>query len=116
MLNPNRFYVYVHRDINGVLFYVGKGTRQRAWLKKRENTKWQEIADKGFTVEIVKDKLLELKEEYREILILRFINDLDLDEIADVTGKSKGNVRVFLHRALKSLKDLVEKDREKKKL
>jgi RNA polymerase sigma-70 factor (ECF subfamily) len=75
-----------------------------------------EKMDLAIDLEIVKDKLLELKEEYREILILRFINDLDLDEIADVTGKSKGNVRVFLHRALKSLKDLVEKDREKKKL
>ena len=49
-----------------------------------------------------------LKEEYREIIIMRFINDLSLEEIADVTKKSRGNVRVLLHRALTALKELIE--------
>lgn len=55
-------------------------------------------------------KVMDLKNEYREILIMRFVNELSLDEIADVTGKKKINVRVILHRALKALKDMVEQE------
>ncbi len=55
-------------------------------------------------------KLPFLKEEYREIIIMRFINDLTLEEIGDVTQKSRGNIRVLLHRALKALKELIEND------
>ncbi len=52
-------------------------------------------------------KIMELKNEYREILIMRFVNELSLDEIADITGKKKINVRVTLHRAIKTLKDVL---------
>ncbi len=57
--------------------------------------------------------ILQLKEEYREIIVLRFINDLELEEISAVTGKSKANVRVILHRALAALKELVKASAEK---
>ena len=66
-------------------------------------------------IEIVRSKLPLLKEEYKEIIVMRFINELELDEIADITGKSKGNIRVLTHRALKALKDLLLEDEEEKK-
>jgi RNA polymerase sigma-70 factor (ECF subfamily) len=59
-------------------------------------------------MEIVLEKMKELKDEYREILILRYINELSFGEIADITDKSKNNVRVISHRALKALKDLMD--------
>jgi hypothetical protein len=31
------FYVYVHRDSRGKIFYVGKGTRDRAWSEHRRS-------------------------------------------------------------------------------
>jgi DNA-directed RNA polymerase specialized sigma24 family protein len=49
-----------------------------------------------------------LKNEYREILIMRFVNELSLDEIADITGKKKINVRVILHRAITALQEMTE--------
>lgn len=66
--------------------------------------------DKNADLERIKSKLPYLKEEYREIIVLKFINDLEIEEISDVTGKSKGNVRVLLHRALNALKDLVSEE------
>jgi RNA polymerase sigma-70 factor (ECF subfamily) len=66
--------------------------------------------DKNADLERIKSKLPYLKEEYREIIVLKFINDLEIEEISDVTGKSKGNVRVLLHRALTALKDLVSEE------
>lgn len=56
----------------------------------------------------VSEKIGELKDEYREILILRFVNELSVSEIADILEKENGNVRVTIHRALNALKDLMK--------
>jgi RNA polymerase sigma-70 factor (ECF subfamily) len=58
-------------------------------------------------LELIKGKLPLLKEEYREVIILKYINDLEIEEIAEITGKSRGNIRVLLHRALAALKELL---------
>jgi len=50
-----------------------------------------------------------LKEEYREIIILRYIEDLSITEIAKIIDKTNGNVRTLTHRALNELK-LILKD------
>ncbi len=49
-------------------------------------------------------KLEELPDAYREIIILRFINELGIKEIADATGMTENNVSVKLHRAIEKLK------------
>lgn len=64
--------------------------------------------DDDQNLKLIISKLPFLKEEYREIIIMRFINDLSLEEISDITQKSRGNVRVLLHRALSALKELIE--------
>lgn len=70
----------------------------------------QDKLDREADLELIKAKLPLLKDEYREIIILRFINDLSLEEIAEIREKTKGNVRVILHRALNALRELVEED------
>lgn len=60
-------------------------------------------------VQLLQEFLLELKDEYREVLLLKYIEDFDLQSIAQIMGKKNGAVRVLLHRATKSLKDLLEK-------
>jgi RNA polymerase sigma-70 factor (ECF subfamily) len=70
----------------------------------------EEKMDSDANLELIRRQLPLLKEEYREIIIMRFINDLTLEEIADISQKSKGNVRVTLHRALNALRELVEKE------
>lgn len=42
---------------------------------------------------------------YAEILMLRFKQELETNEIASVIGKSEENVRTILHRALTKLRD-----------
>jgi len=55
--------------------------------------------------EDLEKKLKKLKSEYQEIIILHYLNELSIKEIADILNKKKGNVRVILHRALKALKE-----------
>lgn len=60
-LTPADFYVYVHcRATDGRVFYVGKGTKQRAWSSDRRNAHWNNIVKKhGYCVEIVQDGMQE---------------------------------------------------------
>jgi len=55
----------------------------------------------------IQDKLMELKDEYREIIILKYVNELSTKEIAEVLDKSRGNIRVLSYRALEALRKLV---------
>ncbi|TAK04901.1 RNA polymerase sigma factor [Patescibacteria group bacterium] len=48
-----------------------------------------------------------LKDEYREAIILRYVDELTTTEIAEALGKSPGNVRVLLHRSLDTLRTLL---------
>lgn len=66
--------------------------------------------DSDKQISLIIKNLYLLKEEYREIIILRFVNQLELSEIAKILKKSKGNVRVILHRALGSLRKIVKDD------
>jgi RNA polymerase sigma-70 factor, ECF subfamily len=56
---------------------------------------------------LVKAGLEKLKDEYREMILLRFVDELSFGEIAEVTGKTSGSVRVQTFRALQALKDLL---------
>jgi len=59
--------------------------------------------------ELLRPAVMLLKEEYREIIILRYIEDLSITEIAKIIDKTNGNVRTLTHRALNELK-LILKD------
>jgi RNA polymerase sigma-70 factor (ECF subfamily) len=58
--------------------------------------------------EVLLKAIKELKQEYQNILTLRFINGLSHAETADILGRSIGAVRVLQHRALKALGDQIE--------
>ena len=51
-----------------------------------------------------------LPEQYREVLILRFIDGLGPKEIAELTEQSESVVSVRLHRGLKKLRDTIERE------
>jgi len=63
---------------------------------------------------LVMASLGKLKEEYRETILMRFIDELSFAEIAEVTGKTVGSVRIQTFRALQALKDLLEENEQKK--
>lgn len=49
------------------------------------------------------DRVRGLAPEVAEIVLLRVVADLDVAEVARLVGKSEGNVRVIMHRALARL-------------
>lgn len=59
--------------------------------------------------ELLDAAMVELKDHYRQILILKYINDLTNEEIGFVTGKSQASLRILQFRALRSLKRVLER-------
>lgn len=49
----------------------------------------------------------QIEGRYKEILILKFIDELTNKEISEIMGMSSGNVRVLQHRAMEALKKIL---------
>lgn len=48
-----------------------------------------------------------LKEEYQNVIVWHYLDDLPIKRVAQMMDKSEQNTRVILHRALRALKDKV---------
>lgn len=57
----------------------------------------------------IKLALTNLKGDYQEVVICHYIEDLSIAEMAKILDKSEGAVRVMLHRALKTLRETIDK-------
>jgi len=70
----------------------------------------EESQDKS-DIEIIKSALSRLENEnYQNIIIWHYLNDLSIKEISKINNQSEGAVRVMLSRALKELKEIIEND------
>jgi RNA polymerase sigma-70 factor (ECF subfamily) len=56
--------------------------------------------------------ITKLPEQAQQVIILKYINDLSNEEIAQVTGKTEGAVRIIQFRALKQLRGILEEKRQ----
>ncbi len=58
--------------------------------------------------------LKKLKQEYHDVMLLRYVEDLSIGEISQILEKGQVAVRVTIHRATQKLKELSDREREKK--
>lgn len=61
-------------------------------------------ADLGLARERMHEALEALREETRELIVMRYIDELSIEEIAVIKGKTKNALYVALHRAVKELR------------
>lgn len=76
-------------------------------------TDQEQISDKidsEIDLQVIKKALANIKQEYQEAVILRYLNDLDLQEVAEIMDKSYGATRVLMTRALSALKKELSKE------
>ena len=55
------------------------------------------------------DAVKQLKQEYQEVILFRYMEEMSMKEIAQAMGKSQTSVRVTLHRAVKKLQTIYKK-------
>lgn len=63
-------------------------------------------------MEQVKMALADLKDDYQNVIIWHYLDDLPIQQVAKRLDKTEENTRVLLHRALKSLREKVDKQVE----
>lgn len=62
----------------------------------------------AYDLKEIEQALKRIKESSREIIIMKYVSELSIKEIAEVLNKSRGAVRVMLHRAMKELRNQIE--------
>ena len=60
-------------------------------------------------LEQVRATLLNLKEDYQNVIIWHYLDDLPIPKVAEIMEKSEGATRVVLHRALNALREEINK-------
>ncbi|MBI1984788.1 MAG: RNA polymerase sigma factor [Candidatus Wildermuthbacteria bacterium] len=70
-----------------------------------EGLSMEDKAGIALELERVKKALEGLQDDYQDYVIWRYLDELSVPEIAEITGKSEENVRVGIHRAIQALKE-----------
>jgi RNA polymerase sigma-70 factor (ECF subfamily) len=108
------------KNITGLLYTIARaGTIDHYRKRKLETVSLDviaEIADVARAEGVVASRELDavlkaisqLKDEYREVLLMRHVDGLSAGEIAASLDKKTGNVRVLLHRATNALKEILK--------
>lgn len=113
------FVAYIFRIArNALIDFYRQAARNRNQISIEEELVGQSIFEPEQQAALntdqkeIRAKLKELREDYRNVLILRFFSGLSTEETARALGKSPGAVRVLQHRALAALKkSIIEQKR-----
>jgi RNA polymerase sigma-70 factor, ECF subfamily len=106
-------------SIQAFLFTIARNliidrSRKKKDLKINEytqietNENFYEDLDHKENVETVKKVLSRLEEIERQIIILRFFEEMDTKEIAGILNMKDGALRVRLHRTMEKMKQITE--------
>ena len=74
----------------------------------------EEDAEQEYRSSLVNFALQKIREEERGLISLYYYDELNFDEISDVTGISKSNIKVKLFRARQKMLEIIEKVEKKK--
>lgn len=72
-----------------------------------EFPRWQEKIEAKVSVEVLAKTLNQIHQHYREVLIMRYLDELEITEIANLLEKDKNSVYVLIHRATKALQKAI---------
>lgn len=68
----------------------------------------EKLAEAQYDQQQIRKVILQLPEEQQQVVMMSFIEGFSYGEIAAALGKSEGNIRVMVHRALKKMRQIME--------
>jgi len=108
--NPNRStlknWIYIIARNHIIDFYRKKKIVGSSFNEElEESIKQQGVSlEEELLLEDILKNLDRLKEKEKEVIVLRYVQDLDIRDVAQIIGKSENTTKVMIHRALKKLK------------
>ncbi|MDO8633283.1 MAG: sigma-70 family RNA polymerase sigma factor [Candidatus Wildermuthbacteria bacterium] len=110
------------KNIQAYLYQIARNTVSDHHGSKKVRTvsveEYADIPDRGdpieeqamisLEIERVKGFLKELNNDYQDLIIWKYLDELSYPEIAQITGKTEDTVRVNVHRAMQALKGKLE--------
>jgi len=91
------------------LLHPGEDRAEHQWADRESSTPF-EAAAAGEQAERIKSILRRLPPDSRKVLVLRFQEDMNLDEIAEVVRAPLSTVKSRLYRGLEAFRNLLEKE------
>lgn len=110
--NPSAFLYRIARNLV-IDYYREKGRTQLVSIENAPIIDSTDIEAKAFfnsDLSRIKALLADLSDDYQNVIVWHYLDDLSVKEIAKLMDKSEDAVRVTLHRALKSLKSRLNLD------
>jgi len=109
------------KHFSGLVYKIARNSVIDVY-RKRSNTKEFSLEDSDsivsddalaqieqkHDVQIILKSLHKLKSQYQELIVFRYVDELSISEIAEILDKKPTAVRVGLHRAIKTLKNIVQ--------
>ncbi|MDP3996242.1 MAG: RNA polymerase sigma factor [bacterium] len=110
------------QNIRALLYRIAHNLIIDEWRKNKKDVSLEVLTDEGFQAAdgpslSPEDKFLyreaiqaveSLPEDYRTVLLMRYVDDLPVKDIADALSESENSVSVRIHRGLKKLKSLMK--------
>ena len=83
------------------------GVLEEAFVDQKLHRNPEEALEQSNDEDNVRRAILHLRDEQRQVIILRFVEEMGYQEVASVIGKSVPAVRVIQHRALGNLRKIM---------
>ncbi|HEY7268719.1 MAG TPA: sigma-70 family RNA polymerase sigma factor [Dehalococcoidia bacterium] len=84
------------------------GALEETFIDQKLHRNPEEALEQSTDEDSVRAAIMCLREEQRQVIMLRFVEELDYREVAQVIGKSIPAVRVIQHRALGNLRKIMQ--------
>ncbi|MDD4351375.1 MAG: RNA polymerase sigma factor [Candidatus Gracilibacteria bacterium] len=108
--NKSSFQSWIYAIAHNHLIDFYRAKKETVQLEAVENSLGEtpdlaQKMDRENETEVIMQAIQVLPDNYRELLTLKYVQELSNTEICEITGKSAVSVRVTLHRALSALKE-----------
>ena len=100
------------RAFKGWIYTIARNSATDLARKKKREGVTSELnegdwtSENGTMVEVM-DLIKRLPQEYAEVILLRVVANFEVNDVAEMIGKTPGNVRVLTHRGLKQLNEML---------
>ena len=106
------FQAYLFRIARNLIIDASRKKKEvqlKEYLEIESEENLDEHVDKESENQKVKTAIGKLKEKDRQIILLRYFEEMTTAEVAKVIGTKEGAIRVRIHRILKNLREIIQK-------